>query len=273
MSATTWNGGGMGGGIALPALTPMVKRLMIGLGAVWVVQMLLPSGLSQGLLSLFGLDPTDWFAFPLFLPVWQLVTYGALHASAFGHILWNVLYLYFFGTMLEGLIGSRRFLSVFLGGVLVGGLGSLIWKLFAGSAAITMGASGGCLCVMCVMAVLQPRTPVILLFIPVPLAWLAGGLVAIDALAALRQIAGEAGSGTDHFAHLAGAGFGFFAARLGWIWVDPKAKLDAALEARRADSEQADQQRLDDLLRRIHEQGIGSLTDREREFLKKVSKR
>ena len=78
MSATTWNGGGMGGGmgggIALPALTPMVKRLMIGLGAVWVVQMLLPSGLSQGLLSLFGLDPTDWFAFPLFLPVWQLVT-------------------------------------------------------------------------------------------------------------------------------------------------------------------------------------------------------
>lgn len=97
--------------------------------------------------------------------------------------------------------------------------------------------------------------------------------MALDAFAALRQIEGGVASGVDNFAHLAGAGFGFFAARLGWIWVDPTEKLGEAIEARRVVSERADSAKLDDLLRRIHEEGIGSLTDREREFLKKMSKR
>ncbi len=277
MSATTWSeggmGGGMGGGLSLPQLTPMVKRLMIGLFGIWIAQMLMPIGMRAGIESFFSLDPEDWFKGPLFLPLWQLVTYGALHSSDLFHVLWNVLYLYFFGTMLEGLIGSRRFLSVFLGGVVVGGIGSLAWKLTTGSPAITLGASAGCLAVLCAVAVLRPRAPVILIFIPIPLAWLAGGLVALDAFAALGQIEGGAGSGVDNFAHLAGAGFGFLAARLGWIWVDPGEKLGEALEARRAVSERADSEKLDDLLRRIHEEGIGSLTDREREFLKKMSKR
>ncbi len=270
--STTWSEGG-GGGLALPTLTPMLKRLMLALAGMYFVRLLLPSGLDRLLLSTFSIDPEAWFAAPFFLPIWQPLTYGFLHSTEPFHLIWNLLYLYFFGSMLESLIGSRRFLATFLGGVLVGGLGSLAWKLLLSQGSVTLGASAGCLAVLTAVAVMRPRTPVLLIFIPIPLIWLAGGLVGIDALGALRQIAGESGSQTDHFAHLFGAAFGFTAAKLGWIWVDPTEKLNEHLAARRSHTAQADSERLDDLLRRIHEHGIGSLSDKERAFLKKMSQR
>ncbi|MEZ6192352.1 MAG: rhomboid family intramembrane serine protease [Phycisphaerales bacterium] len=45
--------------------------------------------------------------------VWRFVTFQFLHAS-FGHILFNMLGLYFFGPMVESHLGSRRFLAFYL---------------------------------------------------------------------------------------------------------------------------------------------------------------
>ena len=262
-----------GGGIHLPSPTPALKRLMLVLLGVWIVQLLLPSAMATGVVHWFGIDPNAWFRLPLLFPVWQLGTYSFLHSESIFHLLWNLLYLYFFGTMLEGLVGSRRFLSTYAGGVVVGAVGSLAWKLALGIPYPTIGASAGCLAVLTAAAVLRPRAPVILIFVPVQLAWLAVGLVAIDFLAALRQFAGEGSLYVDHVAHLAGAAFGFVAARRGWIWVDPTEVVAERMEQRKEVTAQRDAERLDDLLRRIHEDGIGSLSERERAFLKKMSKR
>ena len=262
-----------GGGIHLPSPTPALKRLMIALAAVWLVQMLLPSGVERWLVTWFGINPSSWFSLPVLLPVWQLVTYSFLHSEALTHILWNLLYLYFFGTMLEGLVGSRRFLSTYFAGVAAGAVGSLIWKLSLGIELYTVGASAGCLAVLVAAAVLRPRAQVLLIFVPIQLAWLAVGLVAIDLLAAMRQLAGESSSYVDNLAHLAGAGFGFLAARRGWIWVDPTEVVAEKMEHRKEVTAQRTRERLDDLLRRIHEDGIGSLSEKERAFLKRMSSR
>ena len=51
---------------------------------------------------------------------WQPLTYMFLHGG-WGHLILNLLVLYFFGKALERLLGSRRFLSIyFLGGIIAG---------------------------------------------------------------------------------------------------------------------------------------------------------
>ncbi|MBI1380874.1 MAG: rhomboid family intramembrane serine protease [Planctomycetaceae bacterium] len=263
------------GGLMFPSLTPVVKWLLIvNLGlflALYFARMASPD-LAAGVVQVLGLNPWSWFAAPLFFPFWQFATYGFLHdATGFSHILWNCLQLYFFGTMLEGLLGSRRFASLYGAGVLVAGLASLPLGLLLGTGPV-IGASGAILAVVVALAVLQPNTPVILLFVPVPLKWLAIGIVAIDAFGLLGEFTGRS-QGIAHGAHLAGAVFGFFAARRHWIWIDPIEQLEKRRRRREVDKRQDDERRLDALLGRIHREGIDSLDDAEREFLKRMSKR
>jgi hypothetical protein len=76
-----------------------------------------------------------------------------------------------------------------------------------------------------------------------------------------------------HFCHLGGALFGFlfyrYERRL-------RRSIDQAREWKRRREEESDEQRqaeVDRLLRKIHEDGIGSLTPSERDFLNKASRK
>ena len=289
MRAAFADDGGHGGGIGLPLLTPVVKRILILIFAIWGVEFLISlvaPGLLQtrvvtatgtyetGLLPTFGLTPAVWFeVFPWVYP-WQFVTYGFLHSPGYvWHILSNAIGLFFFGTMLEGILGSRRFLGFYLSAVVVAGLISLLFKLALGSTSYTVGASGGVFAAIFAAATMRPRATVYFFFFPLPLLWLALGFLLLNLVPFLQEIFTGAVSGTDHAAHLAGAGFGFLAVRRGFIWRD----LFEALQEKRAQREQqsqvADEQRLDELLQRIHEKGIQSLSEREKAFLKRMSKR
>jgi membrane associated rhomboid family serine protease len=256
----------------------VLKRLLIGLAGLWLLTFLL--GLSEGgsrfvagLFSVLGLDPDAWFSGPFFLPLWQPLTYALLHSASPWHLLGNALYLYFFGGLLIERIGERRFLWFLGAAVLLGGLGSLAWKLLLGVHSVTVGISAGALAVVAAAAVLMPQTPVLLILIPVPLFVLALILVGLDLLGALQQLAAVGRSGVDHFAHLAGAAFGFLAARRGWIYIDPGSLWERRrIEAQRT-QRAADEERLDLLLARIHREGIGALSEAEREFLKRMSQR
>jgi hypothetical protein len=73
--------------------------------------------------------------------------------------------------------------------------------------------------------------------------------------------------------HLTGAAYGFLAVRRRWIWGDPLAAWAGRREARVAAREQDDSRRVDELLQRIHEKGMQSLSTREKAFLKRVSSR
>ena len=118
--------------------------------------------------------------------VWTLFTYGFLHSTVnFMHIVGNLLGLYFLGRELLPLLGNRRFLYLFFGAIVVGGV---VWTAVNwnyGGAVI--GASAGVVALLIVFACINPNQPItLLLFFILPVTikpkYLAYGLLAMDAL-------------------------------------------------------------------------------------------
>ena len=70
----------------------------------------------------------SWFTCFLEGQLWRMITYQFVHAN-FGHILFNMWALYFFGPAVEGAMGPRRFLAFYL---VCGVAGALFSSLLAG---------------------------------------------------------------------------------------------------------------------------------------------
>lgn len=70
---------------------------------------------------------------------WRLLTSGFLHDGLL-HILFNMLFLYFIGIILEPAIGHLNFAVVYFVSLLAGSFGALLFQ----PDAITVGASGAC---------------------------------------------------------------------------------------------------------------------------------
>lgn len=259
--------------VALPSITPMVKRLMLINGVAYAALFLVwltPSLLAMDIVAWLGLDKEVWqWSFPL-VPIWQVITYAFLHAVQDPtHLFFNMLLLYFFGTMLETILGSNRFLTLYVGAALCGAALHLLF----GPPSPAIGASGAVLGVLVATAVLRPDTTVFLFFFPVRLKWLATGIVVLDAMQLVIGIKSGRPDMVAHFIHLGGAAYGFLAARQGWVRWDPIGRWrQRKLEGQQV-RRQADQERLDGLLEKIHSQGLGSLSGAEKEFLKRVSRK
>jgi membrane associated rhomboid family serine protease len=253
----------------------VVKALLIANIAVFVVQyVILYSWFDAAFLFVreaFALNPLQWQeGFPL-VPVWQLVSYGFLHGGP-EHLLTNMLFLYFLGTMLEQEVGGRRFLIFYLLAVAVAGACQLGLGLALGQTAPIVGASGGVLAIVCAMATLRPTLRLIFIIVPVTLRTLALIYLSLEVFRAIMQLKGE-DSGVASFAHLSGALFGYVAVRQNWIWKDPLAEVEVWREKREEARAKDDDARLDELLARINRDGIHTLSERERAFLKRVSQR
>ncbi len=260
---------------AMPSITPIVKKLCLANLAVFVVQLLLnfSSGGVDFLIRMFALDPGVWKQwFPL-LPVWQLLSYGFMHSLADPfHIIMNLMMLYFLGTMVEGIVGGRRFLFFYLASVVVAGFAQLMLGLALGDDAAILGASGGALAVVVAAATLRPQTRIIFIIFPLTLKTLAVILVAIDLYGQILSFQGM-GGGVARFAHLAGAAMGFLFVRKGWIYRDPIEGLDRWRANAAAQRETDVQKRVERLLDKIHRDGIQSLSRAEQDFLKRASRR
>lgn len=272
--------------LSLPSMAPVTKALLWINGGIFLAFLLL--GLASGemrdaLYQILWLDPGRWVQwFPL-APLWQLVTYGFLHSEHDPfHILFNLLGIYFFGTMLERIIGSRRFLVLYLAAIVLGGVAQLTVELTssrgiydAGQGTLidtyarTVGASGGVLAIVVAAAVLRPNTRVIFVIFPMTLKVLALIFVGLDLY---RFLFGGAG-GTAVVVHLAGAAWGFCAVRFGWVWFDPFEWRRVRTVRRVREKQQSDQERLDQLLKQIHDHGMNTLSRGDREFLRRVSER
>jgi membrane associated rhomboid family serine protease len=206
--------------------------------------------------------------------VWQLVTTGFLHDVPHpGHIFWNMVQLYFFGTLLEEMIGSRRFAWIYLAALVSGSVAQLVASEIERSPLPAIGASGAVLGVLVAAAVMRPSTSVILLFVPITLKWLAIGIVAIDAFALVNSLKLGTGTMVAHWAHLGGAAFGFVAARRGWVWLDLAEAFEKRRKRTQVERARSDEARKDEILVKIHREGINSLSKGEREFLKRLSER
>ena len=92
-------------------LSPAIKVLIATNVAVFLLMWVMPAGLTQALQEFLGLLPAAIFeAFR----VWQPVTYMFLHDTrAIGHILFNMLALWMFGTELERMWGTNAFLRYY----------------------------------------------------------------------------------------------------------------------------------------------------------------
>ncbi len=162
---------------------------------------------------------TDWGAFhlPSILQgqVWRVVTAHFLHDSGtLWHIALNMFVLFWVGSELESIYGSREFLGFYLASALLVSLGMIVLGLtdLQPREIRGYGASGAVNAAFVLFACHYPHRTILLFFIiPAP-AWLvAVGLLMIDFFGYF----GIGRSGIGYAAHLLGAAFGFVYYRYG----------------------------------------------------------
>ena len=188
--------------LSMGGLPRGVKRLIIANTVVfllmWAFQRSEVVQVFSRLCALYPVDVVTRFY------LWQPATYLFLHGGFF-HILFNMLFLWFFGKDLEDIWGTRRFLQFyFFCGVGAGLFVVLGNYLFGDPARGTVGASGAIYGVMLVVAVLWPDRIIIFYIFPIKLKY----FVMIMAAIAFFGL-GEPNSNVSNVAHLSGMAFGY----------------------------------------------------------------
>ncbi|QKG80707.1 rhomboid family protein [Tenuifilum thalassicum] len=228
----------------------------------------------------------------LILRPWTLVTYMFYH-EGFLHILFNLLWLYWFGQLFLQFFAQRQLTWVYILGGISGAilyiLSYNILPAFKGYAdvSIAFGASASVLAIVVAVATLQPNFTIYLLFLgPVRLKYLALATIILDVISIPVSNAG------GHIAHLGGALLGFvyvtmlrqgtdMAKYFYWIgrlkfpkrrkmkitYTRPESDYD--YNYRKAQK----QKRIDEILDKIARSGYNSLTKEEKEILFKANNR
>ncbi|HLR33008.1 MAG TPA: rhomboid family intramembrane serine protease [Fodinibius sp.] len=134
---------------------------------------------------------------------YELLTSGFLHASL-GHLFVNMFTLYFFGPVMEQVVGPVYFLGLYLTGLIIAGIPSVI-KFRNDPNYATLGASGAVGSVLFAFIFLFPLESIYLLLIPIPIpAFVFAIAYLIYSMYASKQARGK----INHEAHLAGAIWG-----------------------------------------------------------------
>ena len=230
--------------------------------------------------------------------VWRLFTATYMHAN-FMHIFFNMLMLYFFGPLLEHRWGSKQFFIVYS----LGGIFGNIVLTFAGLVGFIspeipgLGASGSVLTVLGAAAVLFPNTEVLVYFLfPLRLRT----IVIVYGLYYVWNIVSKGANYGGDICHVGGLLVGIWWARSGgFAWAggtgarDPSvsvrrkvktfltdwgggsssAKSGAGSFQRRVEQRAADATTVDQILAKVYEKGIHSLTPEEKRALTEASER
>lgn len=235
---------------------------------------------------------------------WVFITHAFTHFSFF-HILFNMLMLYWFGRIVGDLIGDRKILPIYFLGIMAGII--FFWlsaQFLMPGPQLAYGASAGVMAIIVAAGFISPDYVMNLILIgPVRLKYIVAVLVVLDLLAITNQqnLGG-------HAAHIGGAVMGgLFVVSLrngrdlsvpinkGVDWItnlfspsEPKVRKQKSpltvsfkSEGRRARSGQqsdntpdmhSSSNRLDEILDKIKEKGIDSLSKEEKAFLDEQSK-
>lgn len=190
-------------------MTPAVKAIIIANIAVFVVTLIAPAFI----IGLLGLRPSAVIGEAR---VWQLATYLFVHSSSsFGHILFNMLYVWMFGVELERRWGTQAFTRYYF----ITGVGAGLCVIAASllpfaSAELayytpTIGASGAVYGLLLAWAMVFPDRPILFMLI-FPMSARVFAMI-MGAIAFFSATSG-AGSGVSHTAHLGGL-------VIGWIYL------------------------------------------------------
>lgn len=177
------------------------KFILILTSAAYIVQIAADIVLGGSFTAIFALSRAGVRHFFL----WQFVTYMFLHGGLF-HILFNMLWLYFMGRDIEDVLGTARFVFLY---IIAGVLGGLLWLCFAGSIGICFGASGAVFGLIGAFGAIfaTRRITLLLYFIPINMT---GRTLAICAGAITMLMMFDGGrDGVAHLAHLGGGIAGY----------------------------------------------------------------
>jgi len=269
--------------------------VFIAIKLIWVISFLVQaSTLNKWVADILSLPASlDYFI----TQPWSIITYMFLHTS-FWHIFFNLLVLYWFGTLFVQYLSPRRLKHVyFLGGIAGGLLYMLAFNIFPVFAnalpeALALGASAAVFAIMTAIATYQPNIIVrLFLFGSVKIKYIALVLIALDVF---RIPEGNAGG---HIAHIGGAAFGFLYIYLfrkgtdisNWGILNkgfsfkhkrkPKMKVHKNTKAQKPVSDEEynrqkkiRQQKIDAILDKVSQKGYDSLTKEEKELLFKAGK-
>ena len=180
-------------------LTPVIKNLMIIMGAVFLLQMLVDGWLEFYL----GLVPIlVWRKYFL----WQLFSYMFLHGG-FGHIFFNLLALYMFGGELENYWGGKKFLFYFFFCGIGAGICTVLFTPDIYQRIPVIGASGAIYGILLAFAWLFPNRLIYIYFLfPIPAKYF---VIIFGLIEFFSSMAGP-GGGVAHLTHLGGLLFGLF---------------------------------------------------------------
>ncbi len=155
-----------------------------------------------GTIDLLTLRPSDVVTHGY---LWQLATYMFLH-QGIGHILFNMLALWMFGTEFERLWGTRRFLNFYFFCGIGAGLCVIVANyLFGNPEAGTVGSSGAIYGLLLASAVMWPDRQMLFYFlIPIKMKYF---VAIIGAIAFLNSF--NPASPVSDVAHLGGMLFGY----------------------------------------------------------------
>ena len=220
----------------VPSVPPVTMHLIIINAILWLATMLLGSRGIVDLTHYLGLHFWKGTDFHFY----QFFTYMFMHDSnGFAHIFFNMFSLWMFGSLLEKVMGMKRFIFFYV----VCGLGAgliqeLVWQFSWQSiladinnvstsvinnairtgeidneflnmfynGLITVGASGAIFGILLAFAMIFPNIPLYIMFIPIPVK----AKYAVIGFAVIELFFGVSGAmdNVAHFAHLGGMLFG-----------------------------------------------------------------
>jgi membrane associated rhomboid family serine protease len=203
-------------------IPPVIKNLIIVNVVVYLVQWTFENRGSNWMFDFFALHDIR----SSFFKPHQIVTYMFLHGG-FGHIFWNMLILWMFGSILENFWGPKRFLTFYI----VCGIGAALLHLLVVYQELstafsslnnlpiheqmairadpgvninqpTLGASGAVFGCMVAFGLLFPNSLVYIYFlIPVKAKWVVLAYVVYELF---LGVSNNAGDNVAHWAHLGG---------------------------------------------------------------------
>jgi membrane associated rhomboid family serine protease len=220
--------------------------------------------------------------------IWRLVTYVFCHArgSPLG-LVFNMIGLWYLGSVLERMYGSRELLCFYLASALFCGLIFVAFGLKLVLPSPLFGATSCIVAMLTVYATYFPRQQILFFWvIPVQVQVLLGIYVGLDVYGVLLASSRQAPWTTvAYLSSIWAVGFGYLYRRLNWRLSNIADVLDIrnvqrsirrATTARRLKVFSPEpvsnlEEQVDAILAKIHEQGSESLTDRERSILQRAS--
>lgn len=204
--------------------TTVVLNLIIINVLVFVAQSIFGSG--DGVNKIDDLFALHHYKSEVFKPH-QIITHMFMHGGVF-HLLFNMLALWMFGSLLERMWGPKRFLIFYF----ICGIGAALTQMasyaydfnqfdklvlnaqdfetyqFILRRNATVGASGAIMGLLAAFGYLFPNTTLMIMPIPFPVKakWAILGMIALDVFGGFTQIPGD---NIAHFAHIGGALIGF----------------------------------------------------------------